>query len=118
VSEEQATILITAFQCSRKVAAAALTRASGNSQVATGLLIDRTVTESHADGILRSGGGGGTRGKMGGGAGQPSGQNRSALARRLQGEYQWLLEDVLQQIVDANNSDEAAAKKVLDMISQ
>jgi hypothetical protein len=95
VSEEQATILMTAFQCSRKVAAAALRRASGNSEVAAGLLIDRTLTESNADGILGSGGGGGrgggeggTRGKRGGGAGQRGGQNRTALARQLQGEYQ------------------------------
>jgi hypothetical protein len=81
VSEEQATILMTAFQCSRKVAVAALTRASGNFEVAAGLLIDRTVTESNADGIIgsggggggRGGGGGGTRGKRGGGAGQRGG---------------------------------------------
>jgi hypothetical protein len=110
---------MTAFQCSRKVAAAALTRASEKSKVAAGLLIDRTVTESNADGVLGSGGGGGgrgggagwTRGKKGGGAGQRGGQNRSALARQLQGEYQWLPEDVLQQVVGANNGDEAAERE-------
>jgi hypothetical protein len=70
------------------------------------------------DGRGRGGGGGGTRGKRGGGAGQRGGQNRSALARQLQGEYQWLPEDVLQQVVDVNNGDEVAAREVLDMMSQ
>jgi hypothetical protein len=53
------------------------------------------------------------------GSGRASGsQNRTALARHLQGEYQWLPEDVIRQVMNTNDGNDAATRQVLDMMWQ